>query len=459
MKNYFLPIALLLITFLSFSQNNVSKIDSIIALEYTNKEPGISFLVAKEGKAMYHKAFGKSNLELNTSLQPNSVFQIGSITKQFTAVSILILAEQGKLNLNDKIGNYIPAYTDVGKDITIHHLLNHTSGIKNKTLLSAQNFIAKKDISPTELIAYFKNEPLEFKAGEQFKYSNAGYILLGKIIEIVAKKSYGEFIKEHIFDKVGMSSSSYGNKKQHIKSSVSGYKVERNQFIKVDDMNLSLAYSAGGILSTTNDLLKWQNALLSNALLKASTIKKAMSPTILNNGKKIPYGYGFRFSRLGRSQVIAHTGSTKGFTSLSIYLPKEKVYITALSNCNCKNINNVAKAVASQFVIIPKKNKKKTSERKSIKVALKRLKEYVGSYEVRPNVSLKIGIDTTNQLYLLAPGQTKRIPLFAAKENHFFVKELKVEVTFNLEGNQTVSLTMHQSGRNITAKKNNYETK
>ena len=456
MKNYFTSITFLLITFLSFSQNYKSKIDSIISLNYNDDEPGISFLVAKEGKVIYNKVFGKSNLELNTSIHPNSVFQIGSITKQFTAISILMLVEQGKLNLKDEIGRYIPEYAEIGKNITIHHLLNHTSGIKNKTLLSDKSFISRNDLAPTELITYFKNEPLEFLPGEKFKYSNAGYILLGKIIETVSKKSYGEFIKEHIFDKVGMSSSSYGNKKQNIKNSVSGYKVENNKFIKVDFMNLSLAYSAGGILSTTKDLLNWQNALLSNTLLKAQSLKKAMTPTVLNNGKKIPYGYGFRFSRLGRSPVIAHTGSTKGFTSLSIFLPKEKVYITALSNCNCKNINNVAKEVASQFVIIPKGNKidtSNTSQRKPINVALKRLKEYVGSYEVRPNVSLKIGIDATNQLYLLAPGQTKSIRLFAAKENHFFVKELKVEITFNIKNNQTVSLTMHQSGRKITAKK------
>ncbi|MCT4698582.1 serine hydrolase domain-containing protein [Tenacibaculum haliotis] len=336
MKNYFTSITFFLITFLSFSQNYESKIDSIISLNYNDNEPGISFLVAKDGKTIYHKALGKANLELNTSLQTKSIFQIGSITKQFTAISILLLAEQGKLNLKDKIGRYIPEYAGIGQGITIHHLLNHTSGIKNKTLLSDKNFISRTDVSPTELIAYFKNEPLEFFPGEQFKYSNAGYILLGKIIEIVSKKSYGEFIKEHIFDKVNMNSSSYGKKNQIIQKSVLGYKVERNKFIKVDDMNLSLAYSAGGILSTTSDLLKWQNALFSNTLLKASSIKKAMTPTLLNNGKKIPYGYGFRFSKLGKSPVIAHTGSTKGFISLSVFLPKEKVYITALSNCNCK---------------------------------------------------------------------------------------------------------------------------
>ncbi|WBX72316.1 serine hydrolase domain-containing protein [Tenacibaculum retecalamus] len=453
MKNYFTSITFFLITFLSFSQNYESKIDSIISLNYNDNEPGISFLVAKDGKTIYHKALGKANLELNTSLQTKSIFQIGSITKQFTAISILLLAEQGKLNLKDKIERYIPQYAGIGQGITIHHLLNHTSGIKNKTLLSDKNFISRTDVSPTELIAYFKNEPLEFFPGEQFKYSNAGYILLGKIIEIVSKKSYGEFIKEHIFDKVDMNSSSYGKKNQIIQKSVLGYKVERNKIIKVDDMNLSLAYSAGGILSTTSDLLKWQNALFSNTLLKASSIKKAMTPTLLNNGKKIPYGYGFRFSKLGKSPVIAHTGSTKGFTSLSVFLPKEKVYITALSNCNCKKISSLAKEVASQFIFIPKVDKKITSERKSIKVDLKKLREYVGSYEVRSNVSLTIGIDETNHLYLLAPGQTKRIPLFAAKENHFFVKELKVEVIFNKEDNQMISLTMNQSGRKITAKK------
>ena len=126
MKNYFTSITFFLITFLSFSQNYESKIDSIISLNYNDDEPGISFLVAKEGKTIYGKAFGKSNLELNTLLQSNSVFQIGSITKQFTAISILMLAEEGKLSLTDGIDKYIPEYAELEKNITIHHLLNHT---------------------------------------------------------------------------------------------------------------------------------------------------------------------------------------------------------------------------------------------------------------------------------------------------------------------------------------------
>lgn len=459
MNNYFTSILFFFITYIGFSQSYQSKIDAVVSSTYSSKEPGISVLVAKDRKAIYSKAFGKSNLELNTPLETNSVFQIGSITKQFTAISILMLEEQGKLSVEDKIGKYIPEYTEIGKDITIHHLLNHTSGIKNRTPVGDKGFISKTNMSPTELIAYFKDEPLEFKPGERFKYSNAGYILLGRIIEIVSGQPYSDFIEQNIFDKIGMKNSSCGDMKQVIPNLTKGYIIEQNDFVKSDYINLSLAYSAGAILSTTEDLLKWQNALLSNTLLKASSIKQAMTPTLLNSGKRVPYGYGFRFSKLGNSPVIAHTGSTKGFTSIALFLPKEKLYITALTNCNCKNVNSVAKQVAELFVNLPDNKitevENNQPERKSIDVPSEILSDYTGTYEVKPNVNLTIGLDNTNQLYLLAPGQTKKVELFAETQNHFFVKIVDVEITFNTnEKEKVISLTMNQSGRKITAKKN-----
>lgn len=458
MNNFFTTLTFLFITFFSFSQSYESKIDSIVSLQYSANEPGITILVAKNGKAIYQKAVGKSNLELNTPIDLNSVFQIGSITKQFTAVSILMLAEQGKLDIEDKIEGYIPEYAKIGKDITIHHLLNHTSGIKNKTLLSENQNNSKTDKSPKELITYFKDESLEFIPGEKFKYSNAGYILLGQIIEKVSKQSYGEFIKENIFDKIGMTSSYYGNTKHSIPNRTAGYIIEQNEFINPDYMNLSLAYSAGAILSNTKDLLKWQNALLSNTLLNEASIKQAMKPTQLNSGKRIPYGYGFRFSRLGNSPVIAHTGSTKGYTSIALFLPQENIYITALTNCNCKNVNGIVKNVAELFVTIPEPNKVTTgtkNNKKAIAVPIEILNRYTGTYEVKPNVNITVGLDKENLLYLLAPGQTRKVELFAETQNHFFVKIVDAEITFNMnEMNKVISLTMNQSGRKIIAKKN-----
>ena len=461
MNIFFIRFAFLFITFFSFSQSYETKIDSIVSLQYSANEPGITILVAKNGKAIYQKAIGKSNLELSIPIEFNSVFQIGSITKQFTAVSILMLAEQDKLNIEDKIEKYIPEYTEVGNDITIHHLLNHTSGIKNKTLLSENHNTSRIYRSPKELITYFKDEPLEFIPGEKFKYSNAGYILLGQIIEKVSMQSYGEFIQENIFDKIGMTSSYLGDNRHSIPNRTKGYIIERNEFINADYMNLSLAYSAGAILSTTEDLLKWQNALLSNTLLKEASIKQAMTPTLLNSGKRIPYGYGFRLSKLGNSPVIAHTGSTKGFTSIALFLPQENMYITALTNCNCKNVNNIVKQVAELFVPKPDSNKvtavTKTSvkEKKAIAVPVEILNRYTGTYEVKPNVNLTIGLDNANQLYLLAPGQTKRVELFAETQNLFFIKIVNADITFNInEMNKVISLTMNQSGRKIIAKKN-----
>ena len=459
MNKYYLSILFIFLTLSSFSQDYKSEINAIVSSNYEENSPGISILVSKDGKSIYKNAFGLANLKSKNKTIVNSVFQIGSITKQFTAVAILMLAEQGKLNVTDEIVKYLPIVSENWQGITIHQLLNHTSGIKNESLIGNKEFTSQEHLSPTELINYFKNKPLDFKPGDSFNYSNAGYILLGQIIETVSKQSYAEFIKNSIFKKIGMNSSFYGSSNLQIKNKTTGYIYSKNSYFNSATTNLSLAYSAGAILSTTEDLLKWQNALITNDLIKKSSLQLAMRPTVLNNGKRVPYGYGFRFGKLGNSPVIAHTGSTKGYTSIALFLPKEKVYVVALSNCNCKNINDVAKQVAKQFVKVSGKvksnlNKGIKKERPSISVSIEKLKKYVGTYQVRPNVNLTIGLDEKNQLFLLAPNQTKRIELYASKENHFFVKVVNVEVTFNLENTKTVSLTMHQSGRKINAKKN-----
>lgn len=457
-KFFTLSIFLLTIHF-SFCQNLESKIDSIVSSNYNQNEPGISILIAKDGKPIYKKAFGIANMELDIPLKTDNVFQIGSITKQFTAIAILILEEQGKLKLTDDILKYIPDYPTEDNSITIHHLLNHTSGIQNNTPIGKKGAISKTDMTSTELVDYFKNKPLDFKPGTNFKYSNAGYILLGRIIEIVSKQSYEDFIETTIFKKIGMSSSYYGSNKEVIKNRVSGYQAKQNTFTNADYMSLTLPYAAGSILSTVDDLLKWQNALKSNAFIKYSSLKKAISPTTLKNGKIIPYGYGFRMANLKGSPVIAHSGSTKGFTSIAIFLPKENIYIVALSNCNCKNLSEATKKIAlltlwkstSNKNIKTKKSVKK--DRKTISLSKEVLQELSGSYQVKENLNIKI-INDTKELYLTAPRQTKRIKLYALSKNHFYMKISNAEITFNKnEKNEVISLILNQSGQNILAKK------
>lgn len=196
------------------AQNLEITIDSLISTEFRDANgPGGVFMVTKNGKPMYRKAFGKANLELNVAMSPEHVFQLGSITKQFTAIAILMLEEQGKLNVMSPISKYVADYPQ-GDKITIHHLLTHTSGIKDFTKMKSLRDIAQKEMTPKMMVDFFKNEPIDFAPGEKFDYNNSGYVLLGYIIEVVAGMSYEDFIKKHIFEKVGMKQSFYASDRQ-----------------------------------------------------------------------------------------------------------------------------------------------------------------------------------------------------------------------------------------------------
>lgn len=450
MKKYIALIISLFSIQISIAQNDISnKIETLITSIYKEATPGISVLIAKNGKPIFRKAYGESNLELNTSMVSENVFQIGSITKQFTAVSILMLAEQGKINLEDPIETYIKDFPTRGKKITIHQLLNHTSGVKNSTPVGKNGFLSRKDMTSIELVNYFKNNPLDFEPGSRFKYSNAGYILLGRIIEVAAGVSYKEFLENRIFKKLNMNSSSYGSQESIIKNRAYGYQFKENKFVNADYLSLTLPFSAGAIMTTVDDLLLWHNALLNFLLIKKESLQKAMKPSALNNGKRIPYGYGWRFAKLNGSNVIAHTGSTRGFTSTTMFFPKEKIYIATLTNCNCKNIPDINKSIANIVL-----NKPTTSSQvKTVKIDSNKSQKFIGKYEVQPNVYITISYKD-NSLFLTAPNQTKSIALFPENEYRFFMKVVPAKVTFKTNSKGKITgLILNQSGRKISASK------
>lgn len=189
----------------------------MLAAQYSPDEPGATVLVAKNGKIVYHKAFGMANMELAVKMETDNVLEIASITKQFTAVSILMLMEQGKLTLDDDITKFIEDYPTHGHHISIHHLLTHTSGIKSYTSMANFVSLARKDYTPTKMIDYFKNEPMDFAPGEENWYNNSAYFILGYIIEKASGQTYEEFVETNIFEALGMKSSRYGSNKEIIK--------------------------------------------------------------------------------------------------------------------------------------------------------------------------------------------------------------------------------------------------
>ena len=333
-----------------YSQSLENKIDSILQGKYKSDAPGAVFLVAKDGVPVYRKAFGKANIELNVNMKPENVFQIGSMTKQFTAVAIMMLIEEGKLNVNDEITKYIPDYPMRGKKITIHHLLSHTSGIKDFTRMKSIMSIAKKDLTPKELVDFFKNEPMDFEPGEKFQYNNSGYVLLGYIIERISGITYEDFIEKNIFQKIGMKDSRYASDGEVIKNRAYGYHQSGGKIVNKRHISFNIPYASGSLMSTVDDLLKWQNAINNNLLVSGKTINMAFTNYTLNSGDKINYGYGWHLKDINGFSSREHGGSIFGFKSMAVYIPERDIYLVGLTNCDCNSPTQVTRDIAALAV-------------------------------------------------------------------------------------------------------------
>ena len=328
-----------------YSQNLESKIDSVLQEKYQPNAPGATFLISKNGEIVYKKAFGLSNLDLTLPMHTENVFEIASMTKQFTAISILMLVEKGKLQVDDEITKFIPDYPTNGHKITIHHLLTHTSGIKDFTRVSGLNAIATQDLSPLELIEFFKNEPIDFLPGEKMNYTNSGYIILGYIIEKVTGQPYANFVEEQIFKKLGMNSSRYGSHRSVIKNKAYGYH-NKDGYVNRRQVSYSFAYSAGGLMSTVNDMFTWQEAIKNNLLINKETTEKVFAKYVLNNGEPVNYGYGWHIKEKNGIATREHGGHFFGFKSMGVYLPSDDIYVIGLSNCDCNSPTKITREIA-----------------------------------------------------------------------------------------------------------------
>ncbi|MCK0107915.1 beta-lactamase family protein [Flavobacteriaceae bacterium S0825] len=338
----------------TYSQTLETQIDSVLTTVFKKKdEPGGVFLVAKNGESIYRKAFGKSNIELDVDMMPENVFQIGSTTKQFTAIAIMMLQEQGELNVNDAVSKFIPDYLN-GNNITIHHLLTHTSGIKDFTKMKSILRIARKDMAPKELVDFFKDEPVEFKPGEKFEYNNSGYVVLGYIIELVSGETYEDFIETNIFEKLAMNNSRYASDREIVKNRAYGYH-NRGAFTNKMFVSLSIPYASGSLMSTVDDMLKWQEAINNNLLISQSTIDKVFRKNTLNNGEQFTYGYGWRLKDIDGVPTREHGGSVFGFKSMGVYVPSLDIYVVGFSNCDC---NSPTQATRQITALVIKKFKK-----------------------------------------------------------------------------------------------------
>lgn len=300
------------------------------ALMQERNIPGAAVAVVKNGRTIKKQGYGVASVEFNVPVTTDTVFEIGSITKQMTGAAVLLLVEDGKLKLDEKISAYLPNTPEAWRDVTVRHLLTHTSGIKSYTAIGT-GFELTKRMKRDDLIKALAGYPLDFEAGARYSYSNSGYNLLGFIIEAASGKSYWDFMRERIFAKLGMTNTFDRDPKYVIKNRAVGYELENGR-LTGRDYDLTDIFAAGAIVSTVEDLIKWDAAWRNDTLLKKESKLEAWKPFTLTGGKPNFYGLGWNVADFRAHRLIAHSGSTAGFNAQISRFVDDDLTVIVLTN-------------------------------------------------------------------------------------------------------------------------------
>ena len=443
MKKTLLLIAAISVVHFCFAQQG-DKLDGLIKAYAKLYKFNGSVLVAKNGTLLLNKGYGYRNAADKTWNNEQTIFQLGSITKQFTAAVILKLQEEKKLNVSDKLSKYFPGYPK-GDSITIEQLMLHTSGIYNYT--NDENFMANEVSKPAnreKIMALFKDKPLDFSPGTKWSYSNSGYSLLGYIIEEVTKKSYEQAVRKYIFTPLQMKHSGFDF--THLKSNekATGYfKLNDKETIAAPIVDSSVSFSAGAIYSTTGDLYLWHKALEKNIILSKAQQEKAYTP-VKNN-----YGYGWGIDSTEGKRRVSHGGGIHGFVTNIARVPEDDVCVVLLSNASDPTLQEITKSI---FAILYDKEYELPKERAVIKVPEEKLKEYEGEYEIKPGLNVIISVKD-GELVAAPTGQPTAI-LYAEKEDFFFLKSDDIQLEFTRDDKKGIDgFILHQNGAVVPCKK------
>lgn len=337
----------LVVLLTQLSLGHADQTDDYIREQMTRRRiPAVVVKVIQGGHAVKTAAFGTANLELNVPVSTNSVFEIGSITKQFTASCILLLQQDGKLSIEDRIGRHLPNIPASWTNVTIRHLLAHTSGIKSYTGLDG--FALTRKLNQAQFVELIGKQPVEFQPGAAWKYSNTGYSLLGYIIENASGQTYWQFLRARILDPLGMIDTRARNPGTIITNRVAGYE-QTNRWHLNRDSDLTDVFSAGALVSTVGDLAKWNAALDAETVLNLASKTVAWSPQFLSDGKATNYGLGWYVETVEGHRCVGHGGSTSGFNASLQRFPDDDLCVILLTNTDESVATTTARKIGSFY--------------------------------------------------------------------------------------------------------------
>lgn len=331
------------------SAQTTAEVDAVVQKMVDAKAiPAAGVAVVRDGKVVLAKGYGAADIEAGTATNEKTVFQIASVTKQFTAAAIMLLVEDGKLKLDDTLGKYVADVPAKWSGITIRQLLNQVSGIPNYT--DQGKLIRDKNYTKAEILALVKDVPPRFEPGARWDYSNTNYFLLGMVIENVSGKSYPEFMRGRVFKPLGMTSTAINTSGLQIKNAAFGYKRASGTWEKLASDDPSQPFAAGAIISTPSDMAKWALAVSEGKLLKKASWDEALTSAKLADGKPINYGFGWQTRKIGETAYVAHSGGITGFGSFIVRFPVENLAVVVLVNTNGNAPQDLAFDIASLYL-------------------------------------------------------------------------------------------------------------
>ena len=415
--------------------------DEVVRASFEADEFTGAVLVARDGEVLLDRGYGFANREWSVPNDGDTKFRLGSVTKQFTAVAIMLLNERGLVDLDAPVKTYLPDAPAAWDGVTVRHLLTHTAGVPNFT--DFDDYGASKTLPATidSLIGRFRDRPLDFQPGEGWSYSNSGYILLTAIVEKASGRSYADFVAETLFQPLGMADSGYDSHAAVLPRRASGYAPTARGIVNADYIDMSIPQGAGALYSTTRDLLKWEQGLFGGRLLTPASLALLTTPV------RNQYAFGLAVTQAGGNTTIAHSGGIEGFNTHMAWDPDRRMTVIVLGNLNGPGSDQVA---GSLMALARGETVTLASERQAVAVAPEVLRSYEGVYELAPTFAITISV-VDGKLMAQATGQDA-FELHPESDSRFFLTVVDAQITFTRDDAGAVDgLILHQGGRDSPA--------
>lgn len=427
-------------------KTTADKVDALLASWSKGDTPGAAVIVIKDGKVLLKKGYGLASLENKKPIDPDTAFLLGSVTKQFTTMAIMILAERRKLHYEDSLSKFFPEFPPYAQKITIRHLLQHTAGFPEYDNLFVKSGMIDKDwprsakskpssFEPTAkdaLRMLIQVKEPRFAPGKEFEYSNSGYVILAQIVEKVSGQSFSQFLQQNIFQPLAMKRSLlYDETRPKVQNVATSYTLKNAFYKDIDYAPLNAIYGEDNIYTTVEDMYKWDQALYTERLVKAATLKEAFTPGKLNNGTATGYGFGWSVYQFLGLDALAHEGGWLGFRTHILRFPGQHFTVVVLANLAQLNAADFADKISKIYLA------DKLTFPVAIPLAPEVMRKYVGKYEIQPGWILKITLEK-NTLWSKIEEKAKLLP---ESETRFFV-----------EGREERGLTFHKDEKgNVTS--------